>query len=83
MAVRLGDKGARALYISLLLSAHLFALLTFRLFALLTLVALPVTYSLAKSVRGGASGTALIPSLAKTGKLQLIFAVLFALGLAL
>jgi len=83
MAVRLGDKGARVLYISLLISAHLFALLTFRTFALLTLLALPVTYSLAKSVWGGASGAALIPSLAKTGKLQLIFAALFALGLAL
>ena len=83
MAVRLGDKGARVLYISLLISAHLFALLTFRTFALLTLLALPVTYSLAKSVWGGANGAALIPSLAKTGKLQLIFAALFALGLTL
>jgi len=83
MAVRLGDKGARVLYISLLISAHLFALLTFRTFALLTLLALPVTYSLAKLVWGGTSGAALIPSLAKTGKLQLIFAALFALGLAL
>lgn len=83
MAVRLGENGARALYISLLISAHLFALLTLRPFALITLLALPVTYSLAKSVTGGASGAALIPSLAKTGKLQLIFAVLFALGLAL
>jgi len=83
MAVRLGDRGARVLYISLLLSAHLFALLTFQPFAAITLLALPITYSLAKSVWGGANGAALIPSLAKTGKLQLVFAILFAIGLAL
>jgi 1,4-dihydroxy-2-naphthoate polyprenyltransferase len=83
MAVRLGDKGARALYISLLVSAHLFALLTFELFALFTLLALPLSTSLARSVWAGTSGAALIPLLAKTGKLQLLFAALFALGLVL
>ena len=83
MAVRLGDKGARALYISLLVSAHLFALLTFEPFALLTLLALPLSASLARSVWAGTSGAALIPLLAKTGKLQMLFAALFALGLVL
>jgi 1,4-dihydroxy-2-naphthoate octaprenyltransferase len=83
MAVRLGDKGARALYISLLTASHLFALLTLTPFALLTLLALPLSVPLAKSVWAGASGAALIPYLAKTGKLQLIFALLFALGLVL
>jgi 1,4-dihydroxy-2-naphthoate polyprenyltransferase len=83
MAVRLGDRGARVLYISLLASAHLFALLTIKPFALLTLCALPISLSLAKSVWAGASAAALIPSLAKTGKLQLVFALFFALGLAL
>jgi 1,4-dihydroxy-2-naphthoate octaprenyltransferase len=83
MAVRLGDKGARALYISLLVSAHLFALLTFEPFALFTLLALPLSTSLARSVWAGTSGAALIPLLAKTGKLQLLFAALFALGLVL
>jgi 1,4-dihydroxy-2-naphthoate octaprenyltransferase len=83
MAVRLGDKGARILYISLLIAAHLFALLTFKPFTLLTLLALPISLPLAKSVWAGTTGAALIPSLAKTGKLQLVFALLFALGLAL
>jgi 1,4-dihydroxy-2-naphthoate octaprenyltransferase len=83
MAVRLGDKGARALYISLLIASHLFALLTLTPFALLTLLALPLSVPLAKSVWAGASGAALIPYLAKTGTLQLIFALLFALGLVL
>ena len=83
MAVRLGDKGARALYISLLISAHLFALLTFEPFALFTLLALPLSTSLARSVWAGTSGAALIPLLAKTGKLQMLFAAIFALGLVL
>jgi len=83
MAVRLGDKGARALYISLLISAHLFALLTFEPFALFTLLALPLSTSLARSVWAGTSGAALIPLLAKTGKLQMLFAALFAIGLVL
>jgi 1,4-dihydroxy-2-naphthoate octaprenyltransferase len=83
LAVRLGDKGARRLYIALLVSAHLFALLTFKPAALLTLLALPLSLSLARGVSGGATGAALIPYLAKTGKLQLAFAALFALGLVI
>lgn len=83
MAVRLGDKGARVLYISLLISAHLFALLTLAPFAALTLLTSPLSASLAKSVWVGTSGAALIPLLAKTGKLQMLFAALFALGLVL
>jgi len=83
LAVRLGDKRARVLYIALLLSAHLFALLTFKVGAILTLLALPLTIGLIRSVLGGASGRELIPSLAKTGQLQLVFALLFALGLTL
>jgi 1,4-dihydroxy-2-naphthoate octaprenyltransferase len=81
VAVRLGDKGARSLYIALLLSAHLFALFTFESGALLTLLAAPLTWNLARGVANGVQGADLIPYLAKTGKLQLAFALLFALGL--
>jgi 1,4-dihydroxy-2-naphthoate octaprenyltransferase len=81
LAVRLGDSGARKLYIALLISAHLFALLTLELAALLTLLAAPLTWKLARGVASGVSGAELIPYLAKTGKLQLVFAILFALGL--
>ena len=81
VAVRLGDKGARVLYIALLLSAHLFALFTFEPGALLTLLAAPLTWNLARGVANGVQGADLIPYLAKTGKLQLAFALLFALGL--
>ena len=81
LAVRLGDSGARKLYIALLISAHLFALLTLELAALLTLLAAPLTWKLARGVASGVSGAELIPYLAKTGRLQLVFAILCALGL--
>ena len=81
VAVRLGDTGARRLYIALLLSAHLFALFTLEPGALLTLLAAPLTWNLARGVTSGVQGADLIPYLAKTGKLQLAFALLFALGL--
>ena len=81
LAVRLGDSGARKLYIALLISAHLFALLTFKPAVLLTLLSAPLTWNLARGVARGVSGADLIPYLAKTGKLQLAFALLFALGL--
>jgi 1,4-dihydroxy-2-naphthoate octaprenyltransferase len=83
LAVRLGDRGARRLYIALLISAHIFALLTFKQAALLTLLATPLTWSLARGVSRGVNGGDLILYLAKTGKLQLVFAILFALGLAI
>lgn len=83
LAVRLGDRGARRLYIALLISAHIFALLTFKPAALLTLLATPLTWSLARGVSRGVNGGDLIPYLAKTGKLQLVFAILLALGLAI
>ena len=82
LAVRLGDSGARTLYIALLISAHLFALLTFQPAVALTLLAAPLTWKLSRGVASGVSGADLIPFLARTGKLQLVFALLFALGLA-
>jgi 1,4-dihydroxy-2-naphthoate octaprenyltransferase len=42
-----------------------------------------MTYSLIKAIRAGAIGTALIPLLGKTGKLQLRFAILLSIGLLL
>ena len=83
LAVRLGDRGARILFVSLLASAHIFALAILHPGALLTLLALPLSFALAKEVLSGTAGAALIPLLAKTGKLQLIFSLLFSLGLLL
>ena len=83
LAVRLGDKGARALFITLIFSAHLFALATLRPWSALTFFALPLTVKLAREVSSGVQGMELIPVLAKTGRLQLVFAILFSLGLVL
>jgi 1,4-dihydroxy-2-naphthoate octaprenyltransferase len=83
LAVRLGDYKSRMFYSSLLISAHVIALCTLRPGAALTLLALPISFSLVKKIMSGISGAALIKVLAQTGKLQLLFASLFALGLAL
>jgi len=83
LAVRLGDYKSRMFYSSLVISAHVFALCTLRPGAALTLLALPISFSLVKKIMSGISGAALIEVLAQTGKLQLLFASLFALGLAL
>jgi len=83
LAVRMGNLAARRAFVALLVFAHTAAIATFRPAALLTLLVAPLTFSLARQVMGGVSGKDLIPLLGKTGKLQLIFALLFAAGLAI
>ena len=83
IAVRLGDTKARRLFVSLLLLAHVAALATLIPTALLTLLVAPMSYSISKLVLSGVSGKDLIPVLGRTGKLQLMFAIVFALALAI
>ena len=83
LAVRLGDAGARKLFIALLFLAHVSALAVPGKNTLITLLLLPKTLIIANKVRLGATGPALIPLLGKTGQLQLWFAIIFALALAL
>jgi 1,4-dihydroxy-2-naphthoate octaprenyltransferase len=83
VAVRLGDTKARQLFVSLLLLAHVAALATLVPTALLTLLVAPMSYSISKLVLSGVSGKDLIPVLGRTGKLQLMFAIVFALALAI
>ena len=83
LAVRLGDSSARTAFISLLLLSHLSVVFLFKPWTLLTLLLVPMTYSLIKAIRSGVIGSALIPLLGKTGKLQLRFAILLSLGLLL
>ena len=82
LAVRLGDIRARIFFILLLLSAHIAALLAGFIspWALFTLALLPVSYSIAKRVLKGAVGKDLIPLLGKTGRLQMLFALLLSLA---
>lgn len=83
LAVRLGDAGARKLFISLLVLAHVAAISIPAENTLITLALLPQTVIIANQVRNGASGPALIPLLGKTGQLQLWFALVLSLALAL
>ena len=83
LSVRLGDRNSRRFLVLLLISAYLFAGLTLKPGALLTLATAPLAFTISRAVLGGASGRELIPLLAKTGQLQLLFALTFALGLAL
>ena len=82
-AVRIGDLKARRIYVSLLILAHIAAVATFIPTTLLTLIAAPLTFTLSKLVLSQASGASLIPALSRTGKLQLLFATLFAIALAI
>jgi 1,4-dihydroxy-2-naphthoate octaprenyltransferase len=83
LAVRLGDTKARRMFVALLVLAHVAAVVTLIPTALLTLLVAPMSYSISKLVLSGVSGKDLIPVLGRTGKLQLIFAIVFALALAI
>ncbi len=83
LAVRLGDAGARKLFISLLVLAHVAAISIPSENTLITLALLPQTVIISNKVRKGASGAALIPLLGKTGQLQLWFALVLSLALAI
>jgi 1,4-dihydroxy-2-naphthoate polyprenyltransferase len=84
LAVRLGDAPTRAVYIAL--TAGAFAALPFlalrREWALLAFLALPLAARPLRAMAAGAAGRALVPVLGDTGRLQLVFGVLLALGLA-
>ena len=83
IAVRIGDRNARRMYVALLALAHLAALATLIPTSLTTLLALPLSVSISRQVLSGISGKELIPILGKTGKLQMVFAILFAIGLGI
>jgi 1,4-dihydroxy-2-naphthoate octaprenyltransferase len=63
--------------------AHVAAIATLIPAALLTLVVAPMSYSISKIVLSGVSGKDLIPVLGRTGKLQIMFAIVFAVALAI
>jgi 1,4-dihydroxy-2-naphthoate octaprenyltransferase len=83
LAVRLGERGGRLLYLACLLGAFgaVVGLGTLHPWALLGLAALPLAVRPTRLVLGGASGPALIPALVATVRLELVVAVLVALGL--
>jgi 1,4-dihydroxy-2-naphthoate octaprenyltransferase len=86
VAVRLGDRRTRRLYVTLVLVPFLLppvAAVAGWPSALLALLALATAVGPVRRVVGGASGRDLVPVLRDTGRLELAFAALLALGLAL
>lgn len=85
LAVRLGDARTRVLYVVILAVPFFVAIAaaTVRPWSLLALLALPVAIVAARPVVTGAVGRDLIPVLEATGKTQLLYGVLLAVGLAL
>ena len=85
VAVRIGDVATRQLYIGLLLVPALTTLLAAAVspLALIALAAYPLAIAPIRAVAGAASGLDLLPVLRDTGRLELVFAALLAIGLAL
>ena len=83
LAVRLGDRKARHLFATLIALGYFATFLLLDPWTLLTLLTAPMALSLVRGVLGDAQGGALIPYLAKTGKLQLQFSILLSLALVL
>jgi 1,4-dihydroxy-2-naphthoate octaprenyltransferase len=85
LAVRLGDRRTRVLYVALLAGAFVAASLVagwyLRPAAALCLVAVAMARRPAHLVLSGATGRDLIPVLGATGRVQLLFGALFSLGL--
>lgn len=82
LAVRLGDKQSRNLYKALLLIPLLIAILLLPAspYFLLATAAAPLIKSSIKAVSSGASGSALIELLAKTGRIQMIYGLALSLA---
>lgn len=85
LAVRIGDARTRVFYLALLVVAVATPLVIAadRPWLLVTLIAVPLAVAPVQKIRGGAHGPDLIAVLAATGKLQLAYGVLIALGLVL
>jgi 1,4-dihydroxy-2-naphthoate octaprenyltransferase len=85
LAVRLGDQRTRWFYVVLICLAFVLSVVAafWRVPVLLGLVAIPLAIRPLRAVLGGAVGRDLIPVLGETGKLQLAWGVLVAVGLAL
>ena len=85
LAVRIGDRPTRALYVVVVVMAFLSLpyLSLLRPGALLAFVAVPLAVAPIRSVIKGASGLELIPVLGATGKLQMAYGVTRCVGLAL
>ncbi|MFC4085441.1 1,4-dihydroxy-2-naphthoate polyprenyltransferase [Amycolatopsis samaneae] len=85
LATRLGDRGTRRLYLSLVTVPYVLSVVlgVFQPWLLITLVTAPLLRSSVRAVGGGQTGRALIPALRDTGLAMLAWAVLSAVALGL
>ena len=87
LAVRLGDRGTRIFFVTLVLGPFVFvpvvAAVAGSLWPLIALLALALAPVPARAAWGGAKGRALIPVLAGAARLQISFGLLLAAGLLL
>jgi 1,4-dihydroxy-2-naphthoate octaprenyltransferase len=85
LAVRLGERATRRLYVALLVAAVVCVPVVGgfggRPLVVLALIAIPVAHRPVVTVLSGRTGRDLIPALAGTARVQLVFGALFALGL--
>jgi 1,4-dihydroxy-2-naphthoate octaprenyltransferase len=84
LAVRMGGPATRALYTACVVApfALVAAIAVARPWALVALAALPLAVKPVRRVMGGESGRGLVDVLVATGRLQLVFGLLLALGIA-
>jgi len=75
LAVRIGDRAGKRLFIILVLLAHFAALATLTPFAVFTLLIAPLSFDVARSVGLVTERAAFLPLLGKVGRLQLVFAI--------
>jgi 1,4-dihydroxy-2-naphthoate octaprenyltransferase len=83
LAVRLGDRGARYFFVALIALGYAASFAMADKWVALTLLTLTTSIPLIRGVLGSAQGKDLIPFLAKTGQLQLRYALLLAIALQL
>ena len=85
LAVRLGDSRTRWFYVGLIVAAFVATAgaAAWRPWVLVSSVAIPLAVPPVRRVLGGATGAQLIPVLGETGRLQLVWGVFAAVGLAL
>lgn len=83
LAVRIGDHKSRLLYSALVVSPFILTAGFGTPWTLLTLATLPKVISILRALWTGALGRTLVPLLAKTGELQILFCLALSLALIL
>lgn len=83
LAVRMGDRPSRYFFTLLIALGYLSTFALLQPWTLLTLATLPTSFMLVRGVLSNIQGRDLIPLLAKTGQLQLRYAILLTIALEL